>query len=69
MAAFIELVKRNIRIYLRDRGAVFFSLLSMLIVILLMILFLGDMNISAITDMLSQLPGRDAEQDEKNARL
>jgi multidrug/hemolysin transport system permease protein len=69
MAAFIELVKRNIRIYLRDRGAVFFSLLSMLIVILLMILFLGDMNISAITDMLSQLPGRDAEQDEKNAEL
>lgn len=69
MAAFTELVKRNIRIYLRDKGAVFFSLLSMLIVILLMVLFLGDMNISAITDMLSKLPDRDAEQDKTNAEL
>ncbi|MBR5513421.1 MAG: ABC transporter permease [Ruminococcus sp.] len=69
MSAFTELVKRNIRIYLRDKGAVFFSLLSMFIVILLMVLFLGDMNISAITDMLSQLPDRNTEQDEKNAEL
>lgn len=69
MAAFTELVKRNMRIYLRDKGAVFFSLLAMLIVILLMVLFLGDMNISAITDMLGQLPHRDKEQDEKNAEL
>lgn len=69
MAAFTELVKRNIRIYLRDKGAVFFSLLSMLIVILLMVLFLGDMNISAITGMLSKLPDRDAEQDKTNAEL
>ena len=69
MAAFTELVKRNMRIYLRDKGAVFFSLLAMLIVILLMVLFLGDMNISAITDMLGQLPHRDKEEDEKNAEL
>lgn len=69
MAAFTELVKRNMRIYLRDKGAVFFSLLAMLIVILLMVLFLGDMNISAITDMLGKLPNRDKEQDEKNAEL
>ena len=69
MAAFTELVKRNMRIYLRDKGAVFFSLLAMLIVILLMVLFLGDMNISAITDMLGKLPHRDKEQDEKNAEL
>lgn len=69
MAAFTELVKRNMRIYLRDKGAVFFSLLAMLIVILLMVLFLGDMNISAITDMLGKLPHRDKEKDEKNAEL
>lgn len=69
MAAFTELVKRNMRIYLRDKGAVFFSLLAMLIVILLMVLFLGDMNISAISDMLGKLPHRDKEQDEKNAEL
>lgn len=69
MPAFTELVKRNIRIYLRDKGAVFFSLLSMLIVLLLMVLFLGDMNISAITDMLSKLPGRNTENDKTNAEL
>ncbi len=67
MAAFMELVRRNTRIYLRDRGAVFFSLLSMLIVILLMVLFLGDSNISAITDVLAELPGRDTDLDRANA--
>lgn len=69
MAAFTELVKRNMRIYLRDKGAVFFSLLAMLIVLLLMVFFLGDMNISAIADTLGQLPNRDKELDEKNAEL
>lgn len=64
-----ELVKRNLKIYLRDRSAVFFSLLTMFIVIMLMVFFLGDMNISSITDELAILPGRDAEQDEKNAKL
>ncbi len=67
MGALLELTKRNIRIYLRDRGAVFFSLLSMLIVILLMVLFLGDMNIQMITDSLSEFPGRDADKDELHA--
>ncbi len=69
MMQFAELVKRNIRVYLRDRGAVFFSLLSMLIVLGLMLFFLGDMNISALTDVLAQLPGRDAEADKKKAEL
>lgn len=60
---------RNLKIYLRDKGAVFFSLLSMLIVIGLMIFFLGSMNIEGITDILGQFPNRDAEADEKNAKL
>ena len=38
------LLLRNMKIFLRDRGAVFFSLLSMLIVLALMFLFLGNMN-------------------------
>ncbi len=67
MGALLELTKRNIRIYLRDRGAVFFSLLSMLIVILLMVLFLGDMNIQMITDSLAEFPGRDADKDASHA--
>ena len=56
------------KIYLRDRGAVFFSLLSAFIVIGLMVFFLGDMNIKGITGMLEKFPGRDAAQDEKNAK-
>lgn len=69
MSQFNELVKRNIRIYLRDKGAVFFSLLSMVIVIGLMLFFLGDMNIDSITRFLGEIPGRDAEADKKNAEL
>ncbi len=67
MTAFAELVRRNLRIYLRDTGAVFFSLLSMLIVIVLMVFFLGDMNVSSITSALGELPGRDATEDRVNA--
>lgn len=69
MSQYIELTKRNIRVYIRDKGAVFFSLLSMLIVLGLMLFFLGDMNINSLTDVLSDFPDRDAEQDKKNAEL
>jgi multidrug/hemolysin transport system permease protein len=51
------------KIYLRDKGAVFFSLLSMLIVLMLMLFFLGDMNVESLTDILSNLPDRNAKQD------
>ena len=69
MMQFYELTKRNIRIYLRDRGAVFFSLMSMLIVIGLMLFFLGDMNVNNIASLLSKLPGRDAAADKENAAI
>lgn len=69
MVQYFELVKRNMRVYLRDRGAVFFSLLSMLIVLGLMLFFLGDMNVNSLTGVLSELPGRNAEQDADNASL
>lgn len=64
-----ELTKRNIRIYLRDKGAVFFSLLSMLIVIGLMLFFLGDMYIEETVETLSVLPNRDADADKANASI
>ena len=67
MGKLTEFVKRNMKIYLRDRSAVFFSLMTMIIVIGLMLLFLGDMNVEAVTKMLSALPGRDAQADEANA--
>ena len=58
---------RNLKLYLRDQGAVFFSMLSMLIVIGLMVLFLGDLQIENVTNLLRQFPGRDAAADQKNA--
>ena len=55
MKELTALAGRNLKIYLRDKSAVFFSLLSTIIVIALMILFLGDMNINAITKNLSEM--------------
>lgn len=69
MIQYTQLVKRNLLIYLRDKGVVFFSLLSMLVVLCLMIFFLGDINIDVLTDKLATLPNRDAAQDEANAFL
>lgn len=69
MEQFFAFTGRNLKIYFRDKGAVFFSLLSMIIVICLMLFFLGDMNIENITDLLGQFPGRDAAADKKNAEL
>ena len=44
MTALSTLTRRHILLYVRDRSAVFFSMLSVLIVLLLMLVFLGDMN-------------------------
>lgn len=60
---------RNLKLYLRDRGTVFFSLLSMLIVIGLMVLFLGDIQKENMMDLFEMFPGRDTAADEKNAGL
>lgn len=69
MEQFIVFTGRNLKNYFKDKGAVFFSLLSMIIVICLMTFFLGDMNIESIKNLLLQFPGRDAVADEKNAEL
>lgn len=62
------LIKRNLLMYFRDRSAVFFSLLSMIIVIGLMVLFLGNMNKDNVIDLLQQYGGqRDVDLDSKNA--
>ena len=55
MEQFFILTKRNLDVYLRDKGAVFFSFLSALIVIGLMVFFLGDMNIEATAEYGDQL--------------
>lgn len=69
MEQFLAITGRNIKIYLRDRGAIFFSLLSTMIVICLMLFFLGDMNVENITYLLEQFPGRETGNDIKNAEL
>lgn len=69
MEQFFTLAGRNIKTYFRDRGAVFFSLLSALIVICLMCFFLGDMNIDSILSILENFPGKEYAENKANAEL
>lgn len=69
MEQFLALTVRNIKVYLRDRGAVFFSLLSALIVICLMVFFLGDMNIEGVLGILESFSLKEYEENKKNAEL
>ncbi len=68
MKKLISLTKRNMLVYMRDRSAVFFSLLSMLITLILMVVFLGEMNVESIVNLLGEFGGaRDVEADRENA--
>lgn len=51
MRMIMHLASRNMRVYLRDRTAVFFSLLSVFIIIGLYAVFLGDTNVRSIENM------------------
>ncbi len=66
---FYELIKRNLKIYFRDKSAVFFSLLSMIVTIILMLFFLSDFQIDAIVSMIGEFPGRNADSDKINATV
>ena len=57
MSGMLNLSKRNIKMYLRDYASVFFSVLSMLIVLALMVIFLGKMNCENVVDALDRLAG------------
>lgn len=48
------LVKRNIKLYMKDKMTVFFSVLAPIIVLLLYVLFLGDMQAESILAMLQE---------------
>ena len=69
MEQFLVLTARNVKVYIRDKGAVFFSFLSALIVICLMVFFLGDMNIDGITELLDAFSCGEQEKNMKNAEL
>lgn len=68
MREIIYLTKRNCRVFLRDKAAVFFSFLSMLIILGLMVVFLGKMNSDELISVLAEFGGeRDTVQDQENA--
>jgi len=47
----ISIARRNLKIFFRDRTAVFFSLLGVIIIIGLYVLFLGDMMLKGLSDI------------------
>jgi len=57
MAVLQQLVLRNLRRYLRDRAAVFFSFLSVIIILLLYILFLGKMQSDNLASEMGDIEG------------
>lgn len=63
MTTLSALTKRHILLYVRDRSAVFFSMLSVLIVLLLMLVFLGDMNKDELMQLVQQAQGSIQEAD------
>ncbi|WP_026664468.1 ABC transporter permease [Butyrivibrio sp. FC2001] len=65
MRSFFAINKRNISLYFRDYSAVFFSLLSMIIIIVLMVFFLGDINNGELLDAIKLVPGRGTDSDVK----
>lgn len=68
MSEVLYLCKRNMLVFMRDYGAVFFSVLSMLIILLLQVVFLGEMNVEGVLWALSEYGGvRDVAVDERNA--
>lgn len=68
MRTTLQLVKRNSLMYLRDKSSVFFSMLSMLIVLGLMVVFLGNMNRDNVVNLLSEYgEDRNTDVDMENA--
>lgn len=52
MIVLISLIKRNLKLYFRDRTSVFFSLLAVFLIIGLYVLFLGNMMVGNLKSML-----------------
>lgn len=59
MNVLYQLVIRNTKLYLRDRAAVFFSFLSVIIILLLFIVFLGQSQIDNLTNRFGDIEGLD----------
>ncbi|MFA5602449.1 MAG: ABC transporter permease [Bacilli bacterium] len=57
MRVLCELTKRNVKLFLRDKASVFFSFLSVLIIIALYMVFLGDMQVQSIEEEMGHVEG------------
>jgi len=60
MNAIKALTLRNLRLFFRDKPLVFFSFLSVIIILGLYVLFLGDINIANIKAQVGNIEGIDA---------
>jgi len=49
---FVQMTKRNMKLYFKDKATVFFSFLSPLIVLLLYVFFLGDLQVDGVAASL-----------------
>lgn len=67
MLKLFQLSKRNVSLYFRDKMAIFSSLLSMIIIIGLMLIFLGDMYVEGLNEIFETIP--DAENKTNDAKL
>ena len=61
------MTKRNLLIYFRNKSAVFFSILSALILLAIMVVFLGESSSEGLLDALNQYGTGTAEENAKNA--
>lgn len=55
MKALSSIIRRNLSVYCKDKENVFYTFLSMLIIITLMLIFLGDMNVDMVKDVLRHM--------------
>ncbi len=60
MKAILALTTRNLKLFFRDKPLVFFSFLSVIIILGLYVLFLGDINIANIKAQVGNIDGIDA---------
>ena len=61
------MTKRNLLVYFRNRSAVFFSILSSLILLAIMVVFLGESSSKGLLNALNQYGTGTAEENAKNA--
>lgn len=55
MRALTSIIKRNLLVYCKDKENVFYTFLSMIIIIILMLLFLADLNVEIVKDVLTDM--------------